>query len=262
MAKVQKDNNQYFSLMVYGPSGVGKSVFAATFPKALYFDLEESSKVLGLRDIFPETKFIAPSDGFTDKQMVNMFQQALEQIKAGTFKYESLIVDSITKLEEIVIRGFQGVEDIMGSNLFKTRTKLNFDKWGAISSSTQDIVENIKAYKVNLVYVAQAQLKQLAGDTGERYYPAVTGSSAMKLTYKFDYVGYMDFETVGMNNIRTIRFNKDASFEAKGRFKGDMTDSIDKPHYSKILKLINRTDYKLDFGEEDDKEGKQITDKV
>lgn len=245
--KSTEDKNSKIALMIYGDAGSGKSVIAATFPNSLYFDFDASCT--RIRKLFPKNKYITPLDGHTSKKMVGLLKSALFQIKKGNFQYQTIVIDSISSLEETVVRGFQGTDDVMGKDLYEIRKNLNFDKWGAISNSTLDLVKNLRTYGINVVVTAEVQLKQLQDDEGERKYPAVTGKSATKLVHKFDYVGFLESRNEKEGTVRYLTFKNNDQFQAKGRFDGEVPDPIKNPNYDKIIDLVDNYEGNLNFSD-------------
>lgn len=248
MATKKKEvKREPISIMVYGDSGSGKSIIAATFPKSLYFDFDSSC--MRIRKMFPDNKYITPLDGYSPKKMLELFKGALDQIKNGEFKYDTIVVDSISSLEESVINGYQGTSGELGSNLYTIRKKLNYDKWGAVSSTTLDLVKNLRRYGINVVFTAEVALKQLQGDEGDRKYPAVTGKSATKLVHKFDYVGHLEVTKENKKTARYLAFQNDEKYQAKGRFDGEVPDPIKNPNYDKIIDLVENYEGELNFND-------------
>lgn len=83
-------------ITVVGEAGTGKSSFAATFPKPVFIRAEDGvgriSRKIGTPDAFP---VIGSSD--------DLFDQILALLKEE-HDYSTLVIDSVTKLEEIFTR--------------------------------------------------------------------------------------------------------------------------------------------------------------
>jgi len=88
--------------VLYGPSGVGKTTLALSFPAPYYFDVEGGAKGPQYRKLLADSGgvYMGPEDGTMS------FDTLIEQMQAlATEKhpYKTLIVDSLTKLFQSTI---------------------------------------------------------------------------------------------------------------------------------------------------------------
>ena len=88
--------------VLFGPSGVGKTTLALSFPTPYYFDVEGGAKGPQYREILKASggAYMGPEDGTLS------FDTLIEQMQAlSTEKhpYKTLIVDSLTKLFQTTI---------------------------------------------------------------------------------------------------------------------------------------------------------------
>lgn len=88
--------------VLFGPSGVGKTTLALSFPAPYYFDVEGGAKGPQYRELLRKSGggYMGPEDGTLS------FETLLEQMQAlATEKhpYKTLIVDSLTKLYQTTI---------------------------------------------------------------------------------------------------------------------------------------------------------------
>lgn len=93
-------------MIIYGPSGVGKTWFGLSFPKPYYMDTEGGAKLAHYKSRLKEAggAYMGPAEGTLD------FATVIEQIKAlATEKhgFKTLIIDSITKLFQTTIANEQ-----------------------------------------------------------------------------------------------------------------------------------------------------------
>lgn len=92
-------------IVVYGPEGIGKSTFAAQFPKPLFIDTEGSTKKLDV-------------NRFRDKPTSwSMLKNYVEYVKQNPDMCETLVIDTIDWAERICVdsilaaHGKKGIED-------------------------------------------------------------------------------------------------------------------------------------------------------
>lgn len=86
-------------VLLYGPSGAGKTRFAATFPKPLFLDLEN-----GLRSTI-QVKAVLRYPANPKRQITtfSQVQKFIELVKADTNpQYETIVVDSLTELQLLI----------------------------------------------------------------------------------------------------------------------------------------------------------------
>ena len=88
--------------VLYGPSGVGKTTLALSFPKPYYFDVEGGAKGPQYRELLKKSggAYLGPEDGTLSFDTLIEQMQALATEKHG---YKTLIVDSLTKLFQTTI---------------------------------------------------------------------------------------------------------------------------------------------------------------
>lgn len=89
-------------MIIFGPSGVGKTTFGLAFPKPYYLDTEGGAKLKHYQTKLKEVggAYMGPSDGTLDFQTVLLEMQTLATEK---HPYKTLIIDSITKLYQTAI---------------------------------------------------------------------------------------------------------------------------------------------------------------
>lgn len=127
--------------VMFGPSGVGKTWFALSFPTPYYFDTEGGADLKHYQQKLKDAGgvYLGPEDGTLD------FEFLIDQIKAlATEKhnYKTLIIDSITKIFQTAIANEQerlGEKDAFGASkkpaiaamrrLVNWITKLDMNVW-------------------------------------------------------------------------------------------------------------------------------------
>lgn len=88
--------------VLYGPSGVGKTTLALSFPAPYYYDVEGGAKGPQYRELLKKSGggYMGPEDGTLSFDTLIEQMQALATEKHG---YKTLIVDSLTKLFQTTI---------------------------------------------------------------------------------------------------------------------------------------------------------------
>jgi hypothetical protein len=127
--------------VMFGPSGVGKTWFALSFPTPYYFDTEGGADLKHYQQKLKEAggQYLGPDDGTLD------FEFLIDQIKALATEphgFKTLVVDSITKIYQTAISTEQerlGEKDAFGASkkpaiaamrrLVNWITKLDMNVW-------------------------------------------------------------------------------------------------------------------------------------
>lgn len=229
------------SMLLYGSAGSGKSIFASTFPKPLIFDFDNGHKIYESQNLFPKARYVRGEGS----KMLSLLSKAVNQITEGTFKYETLVIDSLTNLENNAISRFKGLtKDNLSSHMYTSRgKKLGYDEWGNISGSTIALLTMLREYPVNLVVITQLASKFDNGT--ELYMPELAGKGTNESLHFPDFVGFMGKQEDG----RYLHLNStdNDKFVAKARLGGIVPKPIKNPSYEKLHSLIKDSKPKLDF---------------
>jgi len=227
------------SLLLYGSAGSGKSILASTFPKPLVFDADNGHKIYEQQELFPDATYVRGD------KLMNYLTHAVKQIKAGSFKYKTIVIDSLTNLENIAIQQFKGYNSTnWETNLYSSRgKKLNYDDWGAVSSSTIAILTELRKLPVNVVIITQLAIRNDGGH--EKYAPELVGKGTNESLHFADFVGFMS----KTEDARLLHLNstENDKFEAKARLALPNVQPIKNPHYDKLVSLIEEAKPNLQF---------------
>lgn len=231
------------SLLLYGKAGSGKSILASTFPKPLILDADGGHKIYQEKKMFPEAKYVG------GKMVFAGLQKAVSQIKAGENEFETLVIDSLTNLENMAITSLKG----LGSNNWETGLysnkgkKLYQDDWGAISGSTIAILTELRAYPINVVIITQLGVSNDGGV--QKYVPQLVGKGEQESLHFSDIVGYMEVVegTDGNDRLLHLTSTSNDKFTAKSRLGISDIPPMRNPSYEKIAELIKTTKVDLSF---------------
>jgi len=144
-------DNMKLKVLVYGGSGTGKTTFASTFPKPFYFDFDGGMLSVRGKDIEYET--------YVDKSMLRpdayeRFNTKLEELHAMTsLPYQTVVLDSITTMQEAVLRSIQSTNRTLGK-------QTTLQEWGMLVGKMEDILYRINSLNVNIVAIAHEQIVQ------------------------------------------------------------------------------------------------------
>lgn len=231
------------SILVYGGAGVGKSVFASTFPKPLIIDSDNGHKLYEESKTFPNATYVRGDN------CIPAIQRAVKQIKDGTNKFQTLVIDSLTALENQAVSKFSGrSSENWETTLYTNKgNKLNYDHWGNISGSSIALLTELKKYPVNIVVITQLSTHTVDGS--EKYYPEVVGKTKNESLHFADFVCYMEKveDSNGVVRLAHLNSTNNDPFVAKARLIGGYVQPMKNPSYEKLTKLISDQKSNLNF---------------
>lgn len=145
-------------VVIYGPEGIGKSTFAAQFPKPLFIDTEGSTSHLEVDRLPRPTSW-------------QMLKQYIKDLKGDTMGYHTLVIDTADWAERLCeeavcqSNGKVGIEDF-GYGKGYTYVK---EKFGRLLDSLSDLIDA----GMNVVLTAHSIIRkfELPEETGayDRY---------------------------------------------------------------------------------------------
>ena len=116
--KPEIKNTGHLKMLIFGPSGVGKSWFALDLPNAYYNDTEGGARLAHYQQKLAKSGgvYLGPEDGaLSFDDLINQMK-ALAQEDHG---YKTLVIDSITKIYQTAIAETQaklGDKDVYGAS--------------------------------------------------------------------------------------------------------------------------------------------------
>lgn len=223
--KTYEPTDHRVRMLIYGGSGVGKTVFGATAPKPLFIAAEAG--MLSLAD--------KGAQYVTVKTMQDM-RDVLKALKDNTMLdkegkpivYETIVIDSLTKVQDVVI------ENITGGR------QPSMNQWGDFSDRMAEILKGFSALDKHIIFICLESEKNAEDDDGKeytRFQPELFGKLAEKAQALMDFVGryYMKTEVVGDRPTakRVLTFTYSPRWKAKDR-SGKMPQFAD-PDFSKLM---------------------------
>lgn len=157
-----------FFMVLYGPSGVGKTAFAANFPNAGFLiDNQED----GIRDLIefgqaPEPKFIEEVDSWESTIDI------LESVATGEREISTLVMDSMTGFEKLcfIYHCRENFEDDWSKKGF-----YNYSQGPKNAAKTDwpkmlDRINDCRlAANVNVILIGHSQVKSFDNPEGDNY---------------------------------------------------------------------------------------------
>lgn len=202
------------SFLVYGKAKQGKSSLSLTTPTPrLILDTESAARFLPTEKpkVYWDPSKDAPpvDDGTWDTCVVvvdefRKAQKAYEYLKAGKHAFNSVILDSISELQD------------KAKGEISNRAQMRIQDWGALGSKMAYLAADLRDlttnqnHPVKAVLIVATEMEPRYDENGvltDKGRPAADGSFKRKVQYYFDLVGYVYLASVPDENgeIQTIQ---------------------------------------------------------
>lgn len=202
------------NMLLYGDSGVGKTVFAGSgrdFGKNdLIIDIEggtlSAARSKSQANVLPAYDY----DSFLD---------IVEAIEEDPDRFEWVVVDSITKLQDIIWDKI--MSEAVAKNPSRSPYKRELQEWGEAQARLKDLVERLKNSDANVLFIALAD-SELDEDGNTIRVPAIHGGQGKVQAWvsaQMDVVAYIRVLSNGDSTFRAIHFNKSPEYYAKDRLR-------------------------------------------
>lgn len=184
MFKIQtfKPENSYIKALIYGPSGAGKTTFAATAPKPIFASSEKG--LMSIRHLAPQ---------FMEINSLQDLKDLYNFLKNEKHEFETVVIDSITEINDII------------KTEIETRNKRNMQlqDWGILQKEIKDILRKFRDLPMHIIFLAQ-ETTEKDEEKIVKYLPSLNGKSATEIAYYMDTVGYCFIDKLGNRKIGTM----------------------------------------------------------
>jgi hypothetical protein len=209
----------YFSCLLVGPPGCGKSTAASTAPSpVLYLDMDQ--KVMKMNNISEKVKsgkilVWTPEERLFSGKLSNFIQNATnpqakyaQQRAMGYIKLGE-VIDNLeqnkciyngTKVETVVLDTFTSTEEhlkrlLMSANGIATITQ---PLWGIVLTNYENLLSSLLSLKdVNIIVIAHQQAVKDDLTGAITYVPLIGGQMKDKIGKEFEEVYFMEKKIVG-----------------------------------------------------------------
>lgn len=227
-------------VLLYGPSGTGKTTLASTFPNPIFVDLDDGMLSLEGQDITYYTITENPSQ---DPDLIDLIGERLAKGKDGFSKSaecieklcntlgsnDTLVIDSITFLNDYALNSVLKSEN---------QKKPRIQDWGAAQKLVEGIVSEINFAACNIVVIAHEQFIKDEESGFVSWLPMTIGKLATKLPIYFDEV-YHCYVERGKGKARDemiYGIETSPSRRTTAKSRSHLTGNIEYPTYEKLYK--------------------------
>jgi GTPase SAR1 family protein len=173
--------NHFIKALVYGASGSGKTSFAGTAPKAIFASAEG-----GLMSI----AHFHPS--FVDIRNVDDLKQLLTYLKTQKHEYQTVIIDSISEINEIIKAGIEQ----------KNGKSMQLQDWQVVQRTLRAIFRGFRDLPMHVLFLCQENM-EMDEQKISKIVPSLNGKAATEIAYFMDIVGYLRIDPDGTRHLIT-----------------------------------------------------------
>jgi hypothetical protein len=211
-----KFDPEQVKFLVYGESGSGKTVFASSWPGAVFLDLDK-----GMASVKKQVHRVE----------INYWEdltEAVDMLANEEHPFKTVVLDSLNELQHLtmrnVVKSFPGIRRSYDS-------LPAMSDYGKMLSDFDNMVRYIRSLALNVVLIAQVAPREYETDPVQ---PQFTGkATARNLSRMMDVVGFLDKREAEGAKTRVMIFDA-VNYVTKDR-SGNLPQSVENPTYSKLL---------------------------
>lgn len=167
-----KPQDHFIKALIFWKPGSGKTTFASTAPKPIFLSAEAG--LLSIADKAPDAIIV---------KTLKDLQDAHDYLKTQKHDYQTVIIDSITEINEIIKAEIER----------KNNRAIRRDDWGEVSTKIKRVIRDFRDLPMHCIFLAQESIER-DEDTVVRIYPSLNGKSATEIAAACDVVGYLDID--------------------------------------------------------------------
>lgn len=173
-----EDADPYVKVLLYGKNKKGKTRTAAAAPKPLIIDINErgTRSVRGYKgaEVFPVNKW-------------EDVTWAYWMLKEGNHDYETVILDTVTQLQNLGMKQVLGEQEDRDPN--REPSMPDWKSWNKLKELMVPLILNFRNLPMHVVFVAQEKSKENEEELTTETFPEVAPSIRGTLTGSVDIIG-------------------------------------------------------------------------
>lgn len=239
-----QDTLVHTNVMVYGDSGIGKTVWAGAGRKVLFIAPEDSGTISAKRHGSTADKW--PVKSWND--LLEAYNYCYEQIENDEFPYEAIVIDSLTEMQYMAMQHI--LKQVVEENANRDPDVPAIQDWQRYYIIFEKMIRAFNDLAVNVVYTALA--RKVEDAEGEDFYvPDIQGKEyllSLKVASLMTSFGHMrmelkpqviDGEETGKKvRVRRIYWEDTGTSRGKDRTR-TLAPFTDNKNLAKIYELIN-----------------------
>jgi hypothetical protein len=239
---IEEPGDNFAKALVYGDTGVGKTLFASTWPKPFFVDIEDGMRTLKGK-MPPYVKLRRDEDNYkTIIQIIKDFDKHEGIFKEKLPDRETFVIDGVTALASNFLSQLMNIGDFFSlqrggyahspkrpSDMYQAEQ----GDYGVLTSRLYEVFARLRDLKANVVVTAHIMEKEKDGSVSFRG-PATVGNFREELGYQLDEMMYMAKEGAGENMKFILYPYGYRGFPGKSR--SHLPIKIENPTYQSLYK--------------------------
>lgn len=198
--------------VIYGWSGSWKTSFGGTAPNPIFASAEGG--LLSISHLNPD---------YVEIKTLEDLAGLLSYLKTQPHTYETIVIDSITEISEIIKRGIEK----------KSGRAMQIQDFWTLSKKIREILAGFRDLNMHVLFIAQEKYDK-DGDQIIKIAPSLNGKSADEIAYFMDIVGYLSIDPA--TNERRINTNTAQKYLTKDRTRMIGNDTT--PDFSAWVEVV------------------------
>ena len=226
----------HLNLMIYGESGVGKTLLAGS---AAY--VAELSPVLFV-DVEGGTLTLSQMETVADVDVVRVskwkdVQKVYDELYKGKHSYKTVVIDSLTEMQKLAMSDVLG----SGTTIDAVGAMPEFKDWNINTEQMRRLVRAFRDLPLNTIFTALSMDVPNPRNEAQVFKkPAFTKKLANEIPAFFDILFYMYIKTVkNQPNQRLVQTDKTETVVAKCRVAG-VPEQLQEPTMEMLYDLLIR----------------------
>lgn len=143
-----EEDDEYVNLLVYGKSGVGKTVFAGSADRVLFLAPEDDGTISAKRQGSKASKI--PVKSWND--LVEAYEGIVEDIEEIQENFDWIVIDSITHMQRLLMRGI--LEEAVEENESRDPDIPQMQDWQKYQNMFLRFIQQFNELPINVLYTA------------------------------------------------------------------------------------------------------------
>ena len=233
--KPPDEQPKYFKMLIYGPSGHGKTTFMGTAPDNIIIDIEDGLASLANHpDFISDSLQVFPYKSFESLEVViSKFMEQPEELK----HLKTMSIDSVSDLHK---RGLaETVErDWKRSPTLNNRYVATTEQQMENNERIRRLVSSLRDLPMNLILTAHDRTIE-PKNRAAKTFPDFSEKLANTIAGIVDVVVYLSIKEIEGKSVRTLRFHSDGNIAAKTRISG-FSEEIINPNWNDIYSIFQK----------------------
>ena len=175
--------------ILYGVPGIGKSTFAAKWPKPLFIDLEQGTLQLDVDRVTPSSA----------AEVANIVTELIQSDAYNAYSYRTLVIDSADWMEQWMIQKICAEAGINSIEKYEKGYGKGWTKLAEDWARFLDLVDRLRLKRnMNILFIAHSKTKRYepADDSGYDRYTLTMGDKSAEVLKKWsDLILFVKYDT-------------------------------------------------------------------